>query len=69
MIDPRLIREKPDAVKASFKKRGMEFDLQRVIAIDEKRRELIRQVETLKSERNKTSDEIAQLKKTGAGCC
>jgi seryl-tRNA synthetase len=65
MIDPKLIREKPDIVRASLQKRGTEFDFQQVISVDEKRRELIRQVETLKSERNKTSDEIAQQKKAG----
>ncbi len=65
MIDPKLIREKPDVVKTGLEKRGMKFDLQQVIAIDEKRRGLIRRAEDLKSERNKTSEEIARQKKAG----
>ena len=65
MIDPRLVREKLDDVRESLRKRGMEFDLQQLTRIDERRRELIKRVEGLKSERNRTSDEIAQLKKAG----
>ena len=67
MLDPRLIREKPDVVRESLKKRGYAFDLENLIGIDERRRELIRRVETMKSERNTTSDEIAKLKKSGGG--
>jgi len=67
MLDPKLIREKPDVVRESLKKRGSTFDLEKLIAIDGRRRELIRRVETMKSERNTTSDEIAKLKKSGGG--
>ncbi len=66
MLDPRLIRERPDVVRESLKNRGYAFDLENLIGIDGRRRELIRRVETMKSERNATSDEIAKLKKSGA---
>jgi seryl-tRNA synthetase len=65
MIDPKIIREKLDDVRESLKKRGMEMDLHQLSVIDEKRRDLIKQVEGFKSDRNRTSDEIAQLKKAG----
>ena len=65
MLDPRLIRERPDVVRESLKNRGYAFDLENLIGIDGRRRELIRRVETMKSERNATSDEIAKLKKSG----
>src|SRR5208337_1532108 len=65
MLDPKLIREKADLVRESLKKRGSAFDLEKLIGIDEKRRELIRHVEAMKNRRNVTSDEIARLKKSG----
>jgi seryl-tRNA synthetase len=66
MLDPKLIRERPEAVRESLKKRGAQFDLEKLVVLDEKRRELIKTVEAMKNERNVTSDEIAKLKKSGA---
>jgi seryl-tRNA synthetase len=65
MLDPRLIREKPDVVKESLKARGVSFDLDRLIRLDEKRRDAIKAVEAMKNRRNVTSDEIAKLRKSG----
>lgn len=65
MLDPKLIRENPQIVAESLKKRGNEFDVQRLVVADEKRREVIKAVEALKSEKNTTSDQIAKLKKAG----
>jgi len=65
MLDPKLTRERPDVVRESLKKRGYSFDLETLIALDGKRRNLIREVEAMRSERNATSDEIARLKKSG----
>ncbi len=65
MLDPKILREKPEIVKESLAKRGSAFDLERLIRLDEKRRDLIRQVETMKSEKNTTSDAIARLRKAG----
>jgi seryl-tRNA synthetase len=65
MLDPKLIREKPDAVKESLRVRGASFDLDRLLGLDEKRRDLIKAVEALKNQRNVTSDQIAGLKKSG----
>jgi seryl-tRNA synthetase len=66
MLDPRLIRERPDLVRESLKKRGYAFDLEKLIALDEERRGLIKEVEAMRSDRNATSDEIARLRKSGA---
>jgi len=65
MLDPKLVREKPDVVKAGLETRGSAFDIAGLLNLDEKRRGLITQVEAMKSERNTTSDEIAKLKKAG----
>ncbi len=65
MLDPRLIRENPDIVRDSLKKRGTVFDLDGLIGLDEKRRQVIKEVEAKKNRRNVTSDEIARLRKSG----
>lgn len=65
MIDPRIIREKPEIVYESLKKRGVEFDIEALINIDEKRRKLIQETEKMKNVKNELSDEIARLKKGG----
>ncbi|OPY65487.1 MAG: Serine--tRNA ligase [Syntrophorhabdaceae bacterium PtaU1.Bin034] len=65
MLDPRLIRERQDIVRESLSRRGSTFDLEKLIILDEKRRELIKEVEAMKNQRNVTSDEIAKLKKSG----
>ena len=65
MLDPKLIREKPDIVRESLKVRGTSFDLDRLVKLDGERRDLIKEVEGLKNRRNVTSDEIAKLKKSG----
>ena len=66
MLDPRLIRERPDVVRESLRDRGAAFDLDGLIGLDEKRRDLIKASEAMKNERNVVSDEVARLKKSGA---
>jgi seryl-tRNA synthetase len=65
MLDARLIRENPGLVRESLRKRGNSFDLDKLIALDERRRDLIKEVEAMKNRRNVTSDEIARLRKSG----
>lgn len=65
MIDINLIRNDKDGVKAAFAKRGCDADLDGILALDAKRREIIGKTETLKAEKNKVSAEIPKLKKEG----
>ncbi len=65
MIDIKLIIEKPEFVQASLKKKGYDVDFTEVIALDEKRRSLLKEIEGLKAERNKVSAQIPALKKQG----
>ncbi len=63
MLDLKLIREKPEQVREALEKRQMESSLvDDILVLDEKRRELIQQVETMRSERNTVSKEIGQMK-------
>ena len=66
MIDIKLIREKPEIIKESQKKRGhTNNELDKVIELDKKWRELKEEVDTLRSKRNKISEEINKAKKEG----
>lgn len=66
MFDAKLLRNQPDLVKEVLSQRGMSPDVvDRFNAIDTKRRELIKQGDELKALRNKTSEELAKVKKAG----
>ncbi|UCD64789.1 MAG: serine--tRNA ligase [Candidatus Zixiibacteriota bacterium] len=65
MLDLKFIRENPELVKAGLKKKFDNIDVDRILELDERRREIIRQVEALKAERNQASGEIAKAKKAG----
>jgi seryl-tRNA synthetase len=63
MLDLNLIRENPDLVRTALKNRQMEVSpVEDILRLDEKRRSLLRQVESLKAERNAVSKEIGKLK-------
>ncbi|MBI4134793.1 MAG: serine--tRNA ligase [Candidatus Sungbacteria bacterium] len=61
MIDIELIRKDPDAVKTAVKNRGMDVDIDLVMEVDQKRREVLRELEEMRAEHNKESDAIAEL--------
>lgn len=65
MIDIKLIREQPDRVQQNCIKKNDGSDIQRVVTLDVRRREIIQLVEDLKSTRNTVSQEVAALKKSG----
>ena len=63
MLDLNLIREQPDLVRKSMRDRQMDAGVvDTILALDEKRRHLLTQVEQLKAERNTASKEIGKLK-------
>ncbi len=63
MLDIKLIREQTEMVKESLRKRHMESDvIDEIVALDEKRRALILDVESKKAERNSVSKEIGRMK-------
>jgi seryl-tRNA synthetase len=63
VLDINLIREKPDLVREAFRKRQLDPEpVDQVLELDEKRRDLIQQVEGLKAERNLVSKEIGKMK-------
>jgi len=67
MLDITLIREKPDVVRKALQDRQMDASsIESILQLDEKRRALLGEVETLKAERNKVSKEIGQMKDESA---
>jgi seryl-tRNA synthetase len=63
MLDIKLIREETDRVREAMVKRQMDpSPVDEILALDEKRRELIQNVEEMRSERNAVSKEIGRMK-------
>lgn len=63
MLDINLIREQPDLVRTALLNRQMDPGMvQQVAELDQERRALLGQVETLKAERNAVSKEIGKMK-------
>ncbi|MFC0338923.1 seryl-tRNA synthetase [Kushneria avicenniae] len=65
MLDPKLLRSDPDSVAARLARRGYALDVDRVRALESRRRELQTRTEELQSERNTRSKEIGQAKSRG----
>ncbi len=65
MLDARFVRENVQVVRDTLQKRGYEIAMDEFISLEEKRREVIREVEELRNRRNVVSDRIGSLKKSG----
>lgn len=65
MLDRKMIRKDPERVRKGIERKGVEFDLDAFLALDERLRGLIREAESLKAERNRVSEEISRIKKEG----
>ncbi len=69
MLDIKFVRENPEVVKKGIKSRGLSeatsAEVDKAIELDKKRRSILVEVERLRAERNKASEEISQLMKQG----
>ena len=65
MLDIKFIRDNTELVETALKNRNMPMALDDFLALEKERRSILTTVENLKSERNKASQEISQMKKTG----
>ena len=65
MLDPKLIKEKPQIIRDMLKARAVDFDLDALIESDQKRREFILKTDELRKKKNEMALEISQKKKTG----
>ncbi len=65
MLDIKFVRENRELVQRMLQQRGYDLELQSILASDQERRQIIKEVESLKHERKAVSDQIAQMKKRG----
>ena len=65
MLDPKLIKEKPEIIRNMLKSRGVEFDLDGLIESDQKRREFIIKTDELRKKKNQIAITISEKKKAG----
>ena len=66
MLDLKIIRENPEAVKARLKRRGGDFkELDELLKPEDDRRSGLQESELLKNKKKKLSAEVGQLKQKG----
>jgi seryl-tRNA synthetase len=65
MLDLKIIQKQPEIVYQALKNRGSDIDVYEFLSLDDKRRQLIQEVEELRYKRNQASDEVGRLKKQG----
>ena len=65
MLDIRLLRNETEKVKAALARRKEEVDIDAILALDASKRELLFEVEGLKSKQNEVSKKIPAMKKAG----
>jgi seryl-tRNA synthetase len=61
VLDPRVIRERPDAVRAAAKLKRIDFDVDLALDVDQRRRTLIHAVEQAKAEQRRRGKALGAL--------
>jgi len=62
VIDIRLIRENPKEVKEAISSLGADAPIDEIARLDERRRDILQELEDLRHQRNVTSKQIGQMK-------
>lgn len=65
MLDLKRIREFPEEIRTAIQNKHERGDVDAVLELDRRRREIIAEVDRLKNTRNVVSQEIARMKKEG----
>ena len=67
MLDIKVIRNNPEMVKAAMKNRQMNLDneIDKILKIDEERRNILQEAESMKAQQNAVSKKIPEMKKSG----
>jgi seryl-tRNA synthetase len=64
-LDLKQIRTEPEAIRAALARRGAAEQLDELIGVDERRRELNTRIDSIRAEQNKLSGEIEEAAKAG----
>lgn len=65
MLDLKLLQRQPEIVEKALRDRNSPMQVTDFTALDERRRALLAEAETLKAERNSASAEVGKIKRTG----
>jgi seryl-tRNA synthetase len=65
VLDLKLLRREPDQVRAALARRGAAYAVDELLKLDERRREILPELEGLRAERNEASEAIGQAKRSG----
>ncbi len=60
MLDIKFIRENADLIAAGAKKKHLEVDIPKLLAVDEQRRALLTEVEAMRAKQNSVSDQVVK---------
>ncbi|MFH1036571.1 MAG: serine--tRNA ligase [Patescibacteria group bacterium] len=61
MLDIKFIRENPDKVKEGAKNKGVAVDIDRLLEVDKKRREISQALDDMRAQKNKSSKEFPRI--------
>jgi seryl-tRNA synthetase len=65
VLDPRIIREKPELLRQKLKDRGAAFDVDGLLNLEAERRRLLGELERLRARKNALSEEVGRRKRAG----
>jgi len=65
MLDIKYIRENPELIKEGCRKKQIKIDIDQLLEIDKKRKELMLALEDARAQKNKANEEIKQLHEKG----
>ena len=61
MLDIKLIRDNPELIRQALEKRGESAPLDQIKSLDERRRQLLHEMETLRAQRNEVSKQLGMM--------
>lgn len=65
MLDREFLRKKPEKIRSACEAKNEPCEINKWIELDQRRRAILAEVELLRNRLNKSSKEVARLKKTG----
>src|SRR3990167_8634395 len=65
MIDPKLLRQDPEAIKAAAKRHGVEIDIQHYQTLEDQRKVLQDKTQSLQAQRNQNAKSVGIAKSKG----
>src|SRR3989338_8395163 len=58
MLDIKFIRENKEAVQSAAKKKRLDFDIEKLLAVDDKRKKILGRVEEKRADQNVANNQI-----------